>query len=185
MDWFGKGKFDPSPGLDIGSYQPPGGWDFGAFGSDVYSAPSVGSRIPFSAGYSSSSSSPSFVDKFAKGFLDQYKNQKFGAGSSEDFAQGAISGGGGGGHQVTPLSKDSRTRFVQYHHKDPTVVGGGSGTPGRPGFGEQLASAAIPAVIGAICDIRLKTDIAPLESTEVNDALAEVAFFVKGLRECA
>jgi|TARA_R100001530_G_scaffold133109_1_gene106135 hypothetical protein len=36
-----------------------------------------------------------------------------------------------------------------------------------------------------LCDERLKVDIAPLESTEVNDALAEVAFFVKGLRECA
>ena len=38
---------------------------------------------------------------------------------------------------------------------------------------------------GFFCDERLKVDIAPLESTEVNDALAEVAFFVKGLRECA
>jgi len=35
------------------------------------------------------------------------------------------------------------------------------------------------------CDERLKVDIAPLESTEVNDVLAEVAFFVKDLRECA
>ena len=36
-----------------------------------------------------------------------------------------------------------------------------------------------------LCDERFKVDIAPLESTEVNDALAEVAFFVKDLRECA
>ena len=33
------------------------------------------------------------------------------------------------------------------------------------------------------CDERLKVDIAPLESTEVNDELAQMAFFVKGLRE--
>jgi len=32
------------------------------------------------------------------------------------------------------------------------------------------------------CDIRLKTDIAPLMSTEINDDLAELAFFVKELR---
>ena len=32
------------------------------------------------------------------------------------------------------------------------------------------------------CDIRLKTDIAPLISTEVNDDLAELAFFVKELQ---
>ena len=35
------------------------------------------------------------------------------------------------------------------------------------------------------CDERLKVDIAPLESTEVNDELAQMAFFVKGLRECS
>ena len=71
--------------------------------------------------------------------------------------------------------------------------GGGGGVGGAisgaaSGF---LASGGNPigAVVGGIgglfCDERLKVDIAPLESTEVNDALAEVAFFVKGLRECA
>jgi len=38
---------------------------------------------------------------------------------------------------------------------------------------------------GIFCDERLKVDIAPLESTEVNDELAQMAFFVKGLRECS
>ena len=32
------------------------------------------------------------------------------------------------------------------------------------------------------CDMRPKTDIAPLERTEVNNDLAELAFFVKELR---
>ena len=40
-------------------------------------------------------------------------------------------------------------------------------------------------VIDWICDERLKIDIAPLESTEVNYELAQMAFFVKGLRECS
>jgi len=39
--------------------------------------------------------------------------------------------------------------------------------------------------IGRLCDERLKVDIAPLESTEVNDELAQMAFFVKGLHECS
>ena len=38
---------------------------------------------------------------------------------------------------------------------------------------------------GLFCDERLKVDIAPLESTEVNDELAQMAFFVKGIRECS
>ena len=38
---------------------------------------------------------------------------------------------------------------------------------------------------GIFCDERLKVDIAPLESTEVNDELAQMAFFVKGIRECS
>ena len=40
-------------------------------------------------------------------------------------------------------------------------------------------------VIGMLCDIRTKTDISPLETTEVNDDLAQVAFFVKEIRECS
>ena len=36
-----------------------------------------------------------------------------------------------------------------------------------------------------LCDERVKVEIAPLESTEVNDELARIAFLVKGLRECA
>tara|TARA_Y100001963_G_scaffold30258_1_gene41383 strand:+ start:107 stop:958 length:852 start_codon:yes stop_codon:yes gene_type:complete len=35
------------------------------------------------------------------------------------------------------------------------------------------------------CDERVKVDIAPLERTEVNNELAQMAFFVKGLRECS
>ena len=41
------------------------------------------------------------------------------------------------------------------------------------------------SVIGMLCDIRTKTDISPLETTEVNDELAQVAFFVKEIRECS
>ena len=63
----------------------------------------------------------------------------------------------------------------------PVSTGGGGG--GGPGFGE-IASTALTAA-SLFCDIRLKTDIAPLQESEVNDALADVAFFVKEIRECA
>ena len=61
------------------------------------------------------------------------------------------------------------------------------GTPGRPGIGEQILGAGINAGMGALfaCDERVKVDMAPLESSDINDDLAEIAFFVKGIRECS
>ena len=69
--------------------------------------------------------------------------------------------------------------------------GGGSKSSGlldTVGKGVGIAAAfktAFPLTFASICDIRTKTDVSPLETTDVNDDLAEVAFFVKGLRECA
>ena len=45
----------------------------------------------------------------------------------------------------------------------------------------KIAAVALPF----ICDERLKTDIAPLERSDVHDELAEMAFLVKEIRECA
>ena len=53
-----------------------------------------------------------------------------------------------------------------------------------PGIGTALG-AGIGAVAGFFCDVRLKTDIAPLERSDVHDELAEMAFLVKEIRECA
>ena len=47
------------------------------------------------------------------------------------------------------------------------------------------AGGIVKGIGNFFCDERLKVDIAPLESTEVNDELAQMAFFVKGLRECS
>ena len=52
-------------------------------------------------------------------------------------------------------------------------------------FAGGAINKGIDFVKGIFCDERLKVDIAPLESTEVNDELAQMAFFVKGLRECS
>jgi len=62
------------------------------------------------------------------------------------------------------------------------------GTMGRAAAGAGasfLASKALPLIFAGLCDIRCKHDIAPLERSDVNDELSEIAFLVKELRECA
>ena len=74
--------------------------------------------------------------------------------------------------------------------------GGAMGALGGAATGAQLGSMIAPGVgtvVGAIggglaglfCDVRLKLDIAPLERSDVHDELAEMAFLVKEIRECA
>ena len=64
--------------------------------------------------------------------------------------------------------------------KDVTRFAGGIGNTISKGVG-----GIVKGIGDFFCDERLKVDIAPLESTEVNDELAQMAFFVKGLRECS
>ena len=94
-----------------------------------------------------------------------------------------------GGSSIQPFGTSGKHQLFQYIGSKPIIQ---QTAPSQPGFGAQLGQAAAGAAVGAavkalpfFCDERLKVDMAPLESTEVNDALAEVAFFVKGLRECA
>ena len=77
--------------------------------------------------------------------------------------------------------------ILQDHPPVPENPGGGSVE--GPSTSDKLKNAALDVgkawLISMVCDIRVKTDISPLETTEVNDDLAEVAFFVKGLRGCS
>ena len=60
------------------------------------------------------------------------------------------------------------------------------GTKGEKGFGQKVLEAGATAAVGSLfCDVRVKEDISPLQTTEVNDQLAEFAFFVKDLNECS
>jgi len=68
--------------------------------------------------------------------------------------------------------------------KDVTRFAGGIGNTISKGVGGVVGGVK-DFFEGIFCDERLKVDIAPLESTEVNDELAQMAFFVKGLRECS
>ena len=106
-------------------------------------------------------------------------------GGGGDFQQGSPLAGASGGHSVTPIGNKGKSFLMQYINPTATVIPGGPPKQSGGGFGLKDAIGLGLSAASVFCDMRLKTDIAPLESTEVNDALAEVAFFVKGLRECA
>ena len=102
---------------------------------------------------------------------------------------------GGKTHTMPGIVIDKPVDF--YAFKDnvqyPTQQGGSGGSKGG-GLLDTVAKgvgilgglkAAFPVTFAGLCDIRTKTDISPLEITEVNDDLAQVAFFVKELRECS
>ena len=100
---------------------------------------------------------------------------------------------GGGTHSMPGIIIDKPVDF--YAFKDnvqyPTQQGGSGGGSKSGGLldtvgkGLGLWTAAKAAFPLTLCDIRTKTDISPLETTEVNDDLAQVAFFVKELRDCS
>ena len=128
-----------------------------------------------------------FSKNFGKNFLDMYKSQMMGGGGSGEGDKNVFNPGSMGGGSISPIGS-SKHHLFQYQPAQAQVI---QNAPSGPGFGEQIAQAAIGAGVSAgakalfACDERVKVDMAPLESTEVNDSLAEIAFFVKGLRECA
>lgn len=83
--------------------------------------------------------------------------------------QGASGGGSGGGSTWGKIAAGAGTALS---------AGAAAGVLG------PVAAIAGP-VLGLFCDERLKTDIAPLERSDVHDELAEMAFLVKEIRECA
>ena len=66
----------------------------------------------------------------------------------------------------------------------PSSSGSSSGSSGNKLLSAASTALGVAKLFG-LCDIRTKTVISPLEITEVNDDLAQLAFFVKGIRECS
>ena len=104
--------------------------------------------------------------------------------------------GGGGSQSMPGVVINQPVDF--YALKDnvqypvPQGSSSSSGSAKGPSTGDKIKSgivdvgkAFLTKTILGLCDIRTKTDISPLEMTEVNDDLAQVAFFVKELRECS
>ena len=95
---------------------------------------------------------------------------------------------GGKTHSMPGIIIDEPVDF--YAFKDnvqyPTQGGSSGSAPKKDKFGDFLGKAGqVISIAKFLCDIRTKTDISPLEITEVNDDLAQAAFFVKELRECS
>jgi hypothetical protein len=93
---------------------------------------------------------------------------------AQQYASGMSGGGGGsssGGNKIGSALGGAAS-------------GAQIGTMIAPGIGTAIG-AGLGAIGGFFCDVRLKTDIAPLERSDVHDELADMAFLVKEIRECA
>ena len=150
------------PGTNVGFY---GGSGYGSGLPAIQAAQSLGAMYP-----QMSQKSPGLKDYIGAGMRmagQQLANK----------ALYAINPIAGAVHQFYPGG-------IPEAFKDVTRFAGGIGNTVAKGV-SGVVKGGIDFVKGLFCDERLKVDIAPLESTEVNDELAQMAFFVKGLRECS
>ena len=144
-----------------------------------------------SGSYFNASQSPSFVNQFggfagqaAKSFLKGYNPNKSSQGGSGFSSM--IGGGGSGGTTIRQFPGGSgRHYLVERHHPQPIISTAPPSPPKRGFFDYALPIASLGLQAASLCDERIKVDMAPLESSDINDDLAKIAFFVKGLRECA
>ncbi len=176
MSWLGG----PLPGYE-------GETEIGLYpGNPDWVAPFTGPVISNPFAKSSEPSIGEQVGDIAGEYLAQYSNP----------IKGAASGSGsmldddddeGGIEKITDgLYLYNPGKFVANYAAG--MQGGGSkSSGGLSGLIKTAAPIAINLGLKSLmaCDMRLKTDVLPLETTDVNDDLAEMAFFVKGLRECA
>ena len=174
MSWLGG----PLPGYETEIGLDPG--------NPEWVAPFTGPVISNPFAQSSDPSIGTQVGNIAGDYLTQYSNPikgiAAGSGSMLDSAENED----GGIEKITDgLYLYNPGKFAANYAAG--MQGGGSSKSG--GVGDMVKSAAISfgtkALLGALCDMRFKTDVSPLETTDVNNDLAEIAFFVKGLRECA
>jgi len=175
MSWLGG----PLPG-----YETEIGIDTG---NPDWIAPFTGPVISNPFAQSPGSSIGQQVGDIAGEYLKKYSNPIKGAASGSGSGSMLDDDDEGGIEKITDgLYLYNPGKFVANYAAG--MQGGGGGSKGG-GLGDTIKSAAISfgtkALLGALCDMRFKTDVSPLETTDVNDDLAEMAFFVKGLRECA
>jgi len=92
---------------------------------------------------------------------------------------------GGKTHTMPGIIIDEPVDFYAFKDNVQYPQQGSSGGKKSSALDTFSKGLGIVSTIAGLCDIRTKTDISPLETTEVNDELAQVAFFVKELRECS
>jgi len=139
------------------------------------------------------------VGNMAGDFLSQYSNPTKGLTTGTGTGTGSGTGSGsmldnadeGGIEKITDgLYLYNPGKFVQNYTAGMQQGGGSSGSTAKSLLKNAAGAAVSFGISKALplmfaCDMRLKTDVSSLETTDVNDDLAEMAFFVKGLRECA
>lgn len=120
-----------------------------------------------------------FVDNFKSAYLDAFKNQQ--KGDDEKKSSNPLI------NKVDNFTSTVAPGLSIYKEGGQAmVIPGQQGQKGfLQGLAETAVSAGVTAGIGALCDVRVKEDISPLQTTEINDQLAEFAFFVKDLNECS
>ena len=122
-----------------------------------------------------------FVDNFKSAYLDAFKNQQKGGSDDEKKSSNPLI------NKVDNFTSTVAPGLSIYKEGGQAmVIPGQQGQKGfLQGLAETAVSAGVTAGIGALCDVRVKEDISPLQTTEINDQLAEFAFFVKDLNECS
>ena len=203
FDQKGSGGYNWIPGTFGKQFSPIGGGSDNKWGPETSEGGfGFGDAIDaFTKGYAGQSSvTGANPTSGGQSVLDAYRQQGP-SGASMNMQEG----GGFSGTLGNNIAFSQPGAIFLKNYPEPDVnnyySGGGSaggssgGSKGGSKIGSAIGGAAagfakggIPgAIIGGIgglfCDERVKVDIAPLETTEVNDDLAQVAFFIKGLRE--
>ena len=190
--WWGGEQRDPWFGGADKTWGsgPDKGFDF----LDAYDA--------FKGGYSSTMGAMGGSSPSGSSFLNAYTSGKSQTPTTSSPVSTSSAFTAGGGTHTLGDSFLINEKPAFYAFKDnvqyPAVQqgSGSSGSSGSSGggilgkIGQAVGiagglKAAFPLTFAGLCDIRTKTDISPLETTEVNDDLAQVAFFVKELRDCS
>ena len=201
LDFFtlGATDFDGRGKGDSNLFSPWGGGSDGKWGPEP-SEPGFGfgdAIDAFTKGYAGQSSvMGSSPTSSGQSFLSAYRPQA--SPSSSGSSAVMQEGGGFSGTLGDDVAFFQPSNIYLRDNPDPPVYNyygsgsSGGGSAKGPSTGDRIKSgiidlgkAFLTKTIFGLCDIRTKTDISPLEMTEVNDDLAQVAFFVKELRECS
>ena len=199
FDQKGAGGYNWIPGTFGKQFNPIGGGSDGKWGPEASNSFSFGDAMDaFTKGYSATMGGGGPTPG-GSSFLNAYTSGKGATPTSTSPVSTSSAFTAGGGTHTLGDSFIIKEQPDFYAFKDnvqyPVQQGGGSGGGSKGGglldtVGKAVGiagglKAAFPVTFAALCDIRTKTDISPLETTEVNDDLAQVAFFVKELRECS
>tara|TARA_Y100001938_G_scaffold146010_1_gene223936 strand:- start:3292 stop:3939 length:648 start_codon:yes stop_codon:yes gene_type:complete len=192
FDQKGAGGYNWIPGTFGKQFNPIGGGANQSWGGGSSDGFSFGDAMDaFTKGYASTMGGGGSTPG-GSSFLNAYTSGKGATPtSSSPVSTSSVFTGGGKTHTMPGIIIDEPVDFYAFRDNVQYPTQGASGSAKGPSTGDKIKSGIIDVgkafLTKAIlaCDIRVKEDIAPLITTEVNDDLAQAAFFVKELRECS